>query len=268
MIEHYEKRKEQVRIIRHDYNRGLGAARATALEAASGDFVIAVDSDDKLAIDAIEKLCRLQQTVDADIVEGTLCRFNGNGIIKREIPYHGTKVNLLKLMLIQNTVSHNLAGRLVRRTLYTENNINSVEGINMAEDYAITPRLIFFGTHVCTDEDIYFYRDNANSSFYEGITPRHVMSLLKANAVVYHFFRKHDIQHLYQYPLEVSMLKIYSQSRRVGIKAEEVDRICNYQPKSFIVLFCKWLFSNSPSILRFSYLSLKWIFKKRIGYPN
>ena len=69
VIEHYEKRKEQVRIIRHDYNRGLGAARATALEAASGDFVIAVDSDDKLAIDAIEKLCRLQQTVDADIVE-------------------------------------------------------------------------------------------------------------------------------------------------------------------------------------------------------
>lgn len=268
VAERYHKRKSQIKIVHHEHNRGLGAARATALNASSGDFVMAVDSDDTLAINAIETLCRLQQITGADIVEGTLCRFNENGITKRMLPYHGTKENLLKLILVQNTVSHNLAGRLVRRSLYTENCINSIEGINMAEDYAVTPRLIFFGTHAYTDEDIYFYRDNTNSSFYESITPRHVGSLLKANAVVYKFFQENDQQHLYRYPLEVSMLNTYSQSYRAGTKAKEVDRICKYRPTSFGIRFCKRLFRSCPSAMHFSYLLFKWCYKRRIGYSN
>lgn len=194
VMERYGERKKQVRIIHHEQNQGLGAARRTALAAATGDFVMAVDSDDKLSVNAIETLCRLQQTTGADIVEGTLCRFNENGVFKRQQPYHGTKENLLKLMLLQNTVSHNLAGRLVRRSIYIDNDINSVEGVNMAEDYAVTPRLIYCGSHAYTDEDIYFYCDNTNSSFYESITPRHIASLLKANAIVYQFFQEHDVR--------------------------------------------------------------------------
>ena len=268
VAERYDNRKSQIKIVHHEYNRGLGAARATALDASSGDFVVAVDSDDKLAIDAIETLCRLQQTTGADIVEGTLCRFNENGVFKRQQPYHGTKENLLKLMLLQNTVSHNLAGRLVRRSIYIDNDINSVEGVNMAEDYAVTPRLIYCGSHAYTDEDIYFYRDNTNSSFYESITPRHIASLLKANAIVYQFFQEHDVQGVYQLPLEISMLNTYSQSIRNGIGRKEVDRICNYRPSSLYVRLFRLFFGHCPRLMRFSYLSIKWLYKKQISSKN
>ena len=268
VMERYGERKKQVRIIHHEQNQGLGAARRTALAAATGDFVMAVDSDDKLSVNAIETLCRLQQTTGADIVEGTLCRFNENGVFKRQQPYHGTKENLLKLMLLQNTVSHNLAGRLVRRSIYTDNDINSVEGVNMAEDYAVTPRLIYCGSHAYTDEDIYFYRDNTNSSFYESITPRHIASLLKANAIVYQFFQEHDVQGVYQLPLEISMLNTYSQSIRNGIGRKEVDRICNYRPSSLYVRLSRLCFSHCPRLMRFSYLSIKWLYKKQISSKN
>lgn len=268
VMERYGERKKQVRIIHHEQNQGLGAARRTALAAATGDFVMAVDSDDKLSVNAIETLCRLQQTTGADIVEGTLCRFNENGVFKRQQPYHGTKENLLKLMLLQNTVSHNLAGRLVRRSIYIDNDINSVEGVNMAEDYAVTPRLIYCGSHAYTDEDIYFYRDNTNSSFYESITPRHIASLLKANAIVYQFFQEHDVQGVYQLPLEISMLNTYSQSIRNGIGRKEVDRICNYRPSSLYVRLSRLCFSHCPRLMRFSYLSIKWLYKKQISSKN
>ena len=42
---------ERVRILRHERNRGLGAARRTAIEAARGTYLLHVDSDDALCDD-------------------------------------------------------------------------------------------------------------------------------------------------------------------------------------------------------------------------
>lgn len=44
------------RILRHERNRGLSAARNTGLDASTGDYVLYVDSDDYLSNDCIEKL--------------------------------------------------------------------------------------------------------------------------------------------------------------------------------------------------------------------
>ncbi|MBP5277253.1 MAG: glycosyltransferase family 2 protein, partial [Prevotella sp.] len=43
VLSRYPHRSKQVNILRHDVNRGLGAARLTALMAATGDFVMHVD---------------------------------------------------------------------------------------------------------------------------------------------------------------------------------------------------------------------------------
>ena len=39
VAEEYPQRKSQTRIIRHDHNRGLGGARLTALQKATGEYV-------------------------------------------------------------------------------------------------------------------------------------------------------------------------------------------------------------------------------------
>lgn len=44
------------RLLHHERNRGLSAARNTGLEAAQGDYVLFLDSDDALAPDALERL--------------------------------------------------------------------------------------------------------------------------------------------------------------------------------------------------------------------
>ena len=51
----YPQRKNAVKIVNHAKNRGLAAARNTAYDNATGDFVTIVDSDDWLEWDALEK---------------------------------------------------------------------------------------------------------------------------------------------------------------------------------------------------------------------
>lgn len=45
-------------ILHHQCNRGLSAARNTGTDAATGDYILYLDSDDELTSDCIEKLVR------------------------------------------------------------------------------------------------------------------------------------------------------------------------------------------------------------------
>ena len=80
LLKEYPERAQQVRIIHHDRNRGVGAARQTALMAATGDYLLFADSDDMLPEDAVEKLAGKADSSHADLIDGA----TGNGAMKRQ----------------------------------------------------------------------------------------------------------------------------------------------------------------------------------------
>jgi Glycosyltransferases involved in cell wall biogenesis len=52
----------------HTENKGQSSARNTGLAASSGDYVIFVDSDDKLAENALDRLADMLKETQADVV--------------------------------------------------------------------------------------------------------------------------------------------------------------------------------------------------------
>lgn len=70
IMEMYPERKNQVKILRHDYNRGLSAARNTGIDAATGTYIYFLDSDDAITEDCVEILEENISHGDCDFVIG------------------------------------------------------------------------------------------------------------------------------------------------------------------------------------------------------
>ena len=60
------------KVLHHEHNRGLSAARNTGMDEAKGDYLFFLDSDDELTEDCIEKLTTPLRDEQYDMVLGDL----------------------------------------------------------------------------------------------------------------------------------------------------------------------------------------------------
>lgn len=145
------------RIIRHNRNRGLAAARNTGVASANGEFVFHLDSDDWIEKTAIEQLVELQERTGADIVSGHALQHENSGEKVLKDPVFSTSKEMLYNSIEMN-IGHVIWRRLIRRSLYVDNCIEAVEGVNVGEDYHTLPRLVFYAQKVATlDAIVYHY---------------------------------------------------------------------------------------------------------------
>ena len=68
LLKSYPNRAGQVKIVRHEVNKGLPAARKSAAMAATGEYICCVDSDDYVALDMAERLYQYAADHSVDIV--------------------------------------------------------------------------------------------------------------------------------------------------------------------------------------------------------
>ena len=68
VLAEYPQRQDQVKIIRHEVNQGVGAARNHGVAACTGDYVIHCDPDDWVDLNMYEKLYNKAVETDADMV--------------------------------------------------------------------------------------------------------------------------------------------------------------------------------------------------------
>lgn len=163
-ISQYPKREKNVKIISHEHNRGLSAARNTAVKNATGLFILHVDSDDYLEKDAVDNLVNTQTLSDADIVTGLALKeskvYNSVVEIREFSSMHEATVDVIKISL-----RHTIWGRLIRKSLYTQNGLHAIEGVNVGEDAQVIPQLFFYANKVaCCFKLVYHYNcENENS---------------------------------------------------------------------------------------------------------
>ena len=75
----------EFRILHHEQNRGLSAARNTGIDAATGDYILFIDSDDIISNDCVEKLMTpIMEDDSIEMVVGEHLRFSDKGFDNRK----------------------------------------------------------------------------------------------------------------------------------------------------------------------------------------
>lgn len=164
ILHDYPDKSKNTRILKHSKNKGLAGARLTGLLSATGKYILNCDSDDFLAETAVEKLVKLAESSDADIV---ICDMTlKNGVSDKLIKVNPCldPDNLIYQIFI-GKVHASVCNKLIKRSLYLDNDILPIEGLNMREDLVVMYKLVYHANKInYLPESLYFYDlSNANS---------------------------------------------------------------------------------------------------------
>ena len=169
----YAKMDERVCVI-HQENKGVSAARNAGMDAAQGEYLLFVDSDDQITLDAIDSLLKDAKHYSADIVsavkdyvsqEGLRISKYADGNITQ---YTGIDALILSLEYNRNTYA--LHAKLFRRKFVED--VRFCEGRKVNEDnfflfQCYTKRPLLIQHNICAY--VYYLRPNSvsNSAFSE-----------------------------------------------------------------------------------------------------
>lgn len=165
VIEKNPHRKSQISIIEHSENSGLSAARETAIQNATGTYLMHVDSDDYLEPNTVKECVDKALKVDADVVIfGMIHEFKKKTHVFLPEKY-SSKQEYLKAV-IRKDIQTGVCGKLYKRSLYIDNNIHCLKDVNFGEDYAVYPRLIYCAEKISFIEKPYYHYLRFNESSY------------------------------------------------------------------------------------------------------
>ena len=190
VISRYPHRKQSIIIVSHEKNRGLAAARNTGLANSTGEFISHVDSDDYMEHNAVELLVNKQLSTDADIVTGlSVMHTHDRDVLL--YPYSKDEEDVLLYMISEN---HCIWNRLIRKSLYEQHGISTMEGVNYSEDYWVLSRLAYYASSFSfVDEVIYHYDCTREGSYMAinrgGINKKMIDDIIFTDDKVIEFFK-------------------------------------------------------------------------------
>lgn len=144
VLEEYPNRKVQTEIKRMPVNSGLAAVRKYGVSCATGDYLIACDSDDYVKRDMYEKMYELAVNNNLDLVQCDIDVVDDEKVIRiLTASKSSLSSDELKNMIIDGDIANSLCNKLVRRSIYHNKEIVfPVAG--MDEDNTMACQLAFF----------------------------------------------------------------------------------------------------------------------------
>lgn len=192
---------DRIKIINQD-NKGSIEARKSGLDICQGEYILFVDGDDYLELDALYKLYNKASREKLDIVlYDAYCSFD------HKITYLHTFnkninvcENLIKNLFLGN-IMPGMAFKLVRKKYIDENNIEFPKSISFAEDLAsVTAWFIHEPKVSIIDEPLYNYYQRENSMVRS--ISKSILDVDEAISFIKHQLIKHNIYEKYKLEFE------------------------------------------------------------------
>lgn len=177
VVSRYPERIEQVHIIHHDKNRGLPHARNTGLAVAKGEYIYHCDSDDFVEKEMLEHMYAEAKLQDSDFVwcDWFLAYENNERVMKQP---DSSSVYDAVIKMLSGSLKYNVWNKLVKRSLYIENEIQFPSGYSMGEDMTMI-RLASCSSKVAhVPICLYHYIRTNAGALTHSYSPTHLQELL------------------------------------------------------------------------------------------
>ncbi|HJF40547.1 glycosyltransferase family 2 protein [Thomasclavelia spiroformis] len=152
ICEEYSQKYSFIKTI-HKKNGGLVSARKAGAKVMCGDYAICIDSDDWIESNYLEEFYKIINKYHPDVICSGLKRVSNNGckeipIFQREGYYSRKQIEKeIFPILIQGengiTFMPNIAGKCIKRELYTNSQLKVDDRIKISEDKSVTVPCIY-----------------------------------------------------------------------------------------------------------------------------
>lgn len=167
-----------VRILTHQQNQGLPAARNTGLAEAAGNFIYHCDSDDYLEPTMLEEMVRAAKEEEADFV---YCDFYLDFSTSRRVmvnPNYTDPEQMIKEGFLAGLMKYNVWNKIVKRSLYIDSGLHFPAGHGMGEDMT----MISLATHATraahVAKPLYHYLKLNGNAFSNTFSQQHLDDIL------------------------------------------------------------------------------------------
>lgn len=163
VISQYPSRN--VRVLSHEVNKGLPAARNSGLAQANGEFIYHCDSDDWLEPTMLEKMYNAAKATGSEIVYcDYYLSFSENERLIHN-PSYSSPDELLKLGFLSGAAKYNVWNKLVKKSLYVDNAVLFPSGHSMGEDMTMIILASKSKAVAFVPEGLYHYVQTNNGAF-------------------------------------------------------------------------------------------------------
>ena len=147
VLDRYPLRKANVKIVTNVSNCGQAAVRNIGVSHCTGSFLMHVDSDDWLDSEVVEKCIKVQGNEDADIVIFDRQFYKSSGM-EIHSASQASDAKAVCLEMLERSRDISIWGMLIRKSLYSDHGLSCIPGVNMSEDFQITPRLAYYADKI------------------------------------------------------------------------------------------------------------------------
>ena len=172
----YPNRTGQIKVLVHEKNKGLPAARNTGLAVACGEYIFYCDSDDYVEVDMLEQLYGEAVKKNADIIWcDWFLTFEKNERYMKQ-PDYADSQEALKAML-SGGMKYNVWNKLVKRSLYVDYRICFPDGYGMGEDMTMMMLFVHAKNVAYLSKAFYHYVKLNTGAFSQTYSDKHLVEL-------------------------------------------------------------------------------------------